>query len=299
MSNDKRKLMFQHSSFIYKSLLLTAFTGCVLAACMSKPAVQLRWDAQAHSVYHFASENFPQEMDIDVGAMLATPALLQAKISELKSLPLDPPSFPIQLDMEPEAHGQISVLAKNIRVEYPSPASDDDEQLRREMQEATVGLVQLNTIINQYGVNQNHFIKPLQNNLVNMMFRVPDYPVTVGEHWQIPVVLSSLNTPFLADRAHRDNKVWIKSISNDPVAGRVAEIVYLLQEKISGKRQHFTTEPATPFEVSATYFAVGEYQIEGHKWLSYIGRLDTTVESFRTVSLIALAPVDASNRDPK
>lgn len=266
---------------------------------MSKPAVQLRWDVQAHSVYRFTNQNFPQEMDVDVGAMLASPTLLQAKIDEIKSLPLDPHFFPVQLDMEPEAHRQISVLAKNRRVDYPSQASDEGEQRHREMQEATVGLVQLNTIINQYGVNQNHFIKPLQNNLVNMMFRVPDYPVTVGEHWQIPVVLSSLNTPFLADRAHRDNNVWIKSISNDPVAGRVAEIVYLLQEKISGKRQHFTTEPTTPFEVSATYFAVGEYQIEGHKWLSYVGRLDTTVESFRTVSLIALAPVDALDRDPQ
>lgn len=291
--------MCVHSRFSFKALLFTALTGCVLAACTFKQTVHLRWDVQANSMYRVTNQSFPREMDVDVSAMLATPALLQAKINELKSLPLEPRSFPMQLKMTPDANGQISVLAKNMRVDYPDQASDGNEQQRRKMQEATAGLIQLNTTINQYGVNQKFYTKPLQNNLVTLMFRLPDHPVSVGDHWQIPIVLSSLNTPFLADHTHRDNNVWINAIREDPEAGRVAEIVYLLQENISGQRQQFTTEPVTPFKVTSTYFAVGEYQIETHRWLSYVGRLDTAVGVLRTISLIALAPVDVLDKDSK
>lgn len=293
------KKIFRHSGFGLGVFLLAPLMSCSLIACTSKPAVDLRWDVQAHSVYRITNQSFPREMDVDVDAMLANPALLQVKIDELKSLPLDPRYFPMQLKMDPDAHGKISLLAENVHINYHEPAGDENEKRRREMQEAAVGVVQLNTTINQFGVNQNLFTKSLQNNLVSLMFRLPEHPASVGEHWQIPVVLSSLNTPFLADHTHRDNKVWINTVREEPGGGRVAEIVYLLQEDISGQRQQFTTEPATPFKVTSNYFAVGEYQIERHKWLSYVGRLDAAVGILRTVSLIALAPVDSSDKAGK
>jgi len=260
-------------------------TGCAAGA-----TIQLRWDIHAKSNYRVTKTVFPRDIPIDVGMLLENSESLKNKINELKSLALKTSTFPINLEMIPAKNSNIDVLAKTANIQYTTPASDKDELRRRKMQNKMIGVVQLNTSINQYGKVQHPYLKQQQYNLVTELFLFPDHPVTVGEKWQLPVTLTSLNTPFLADKTQRVNKVWVNSIEDKPGIGKVAEIVYLIEEKIEGNRQQLVTDTPSPFEVNSSYFAVGEYQIDARKWLRYVGRLETTVGSIRNVNLIALVP---------
>jgi len=240
---------------------------------------------------------FPLDMDVDVDAMLASPEVLRARIDELKALELAPQAFPMRLTLKGGTEGRIEVLAKSARVTYDSEAADENERLLREMQEKMVGMVQLNTAIDRHGESLSPYLKSGQSNLVRMLFWFPDHPVTEGDQWQLPLVLTSLNTPFLADKTHRDNRVWINAIRERPGIGKVAEVVYLLREEIEGHQQMSIEDPREPFKFSSTYFAVGEFALDEHRWLRYVGRMDVFALSIiRTIELIALMPSDEAAR---
>lgn len=265
------------------------------AGCVNNPSVRLSWDEHAHSIYRMTRQPFPSDMEVDVDAMLTRPEVLQAKIDELKALELDPRTFPMQLTLEGGAEGRIEVLGKSARVTYGTEAADENERFLREMQEKMVGMVQLNTAIDRHGESRNPYLKSGQSNLVRMLFWFPDHPVEEGEHWQLPLVLTSLNTPFLADKTHRDNRVWINAIRERPGIGKVAEVVYLLREEIEGQQQMFVTDRAEPFRVTSTYFAVGEFSLDEKRWLRYVGRHDFAPGIIRTIELIALMPPDETD----
>jgi hypothetical protein len=259
--------------------------------------VTLSWDERAYNVYRLTRESFHREMKLDIDAMLANPEVMQTMITELKSLEPESKRFPIRLTLEGDNAYRIEVLAKNAKMAHNAEAVDENERLLREMQKKTEGLVQLNTVIDHHGENLHPYLKNGQSNLLTMLFRLPDHPVRVGEHWRLPLqVLTSLNTPFLADRTHRDNQVWINAVTERPGIGKVAEIVYLLREEIEGKKQMFVQDTPESFKSSSSYFAVAEFAVDEHRWLRYVGRLDSTVDFIRTVHLIALMPAGEPNR---
>jgi ribosomal protein S6E (S10) len=267
-------------------LLALNVTGCATA-----PTVTLSWDEQVKSVYRITREAFPREMALDIDAMLANPEVMQAKIAELKTLELDPRTFPMRMTLKGSAAGRIEVLTKNAKVAYANEATDENERRQRKIQEKTVGLVQLNTAIDRQGKNLNPYLKNGQANMVAMIFRLPGDPVALGDSWRLPLVLSTLNTPFLADETRRDNRVWINAVSERPGVGKVAEIVYLVREKIEGKRQLSIKDTPEPFVFNSSYFAVGEFAVDKQRWLRYIGRLDVAALGLiRSVDLVALLP---------
>lgn len=280
-----------------KSIIISAVVLLALhcAGCASNRSVRLSWDEHTHSTYRFTRQPFPLDMELDVDAMLASPEVLQAKIDELKALELDPQTFPMQMTLERGEEGGIEVLAKNARVIHSGEAADENERFLREIQEKTVGMVQLNTTIDRHGNSLNPYLKRGQSNLVWMLFWFPDYPVAQGAQWRLPLVLTSLNTPYLADKRRRDNRVWVNAISERPGIGKVAEVVYLLREEIEGYRQMFVTDRAEPFRATSTYFAVGEFSVDEKRWLRYVGRHDFAPSIIRTIDLIALMPADEAD----
>lgn len=269
-------------------VILLALTG---TGCAVNDKIALRWDPQAHDAYRLNRGPFPREMELDVDAMLATPEVMQAKIEELKSVELDAATFPMRLRLDAAEEGRIEVVAQNARVEYAAEPKDEEERYFRDMQERSVGLVQLNTVIGEQGNNLNPYLKSQQKNTVAMLLYLPDRPVRVGERWRLPLqALTYLNTVFLADSASRDNRVWVNRVTERAGVGRVAEIVYLLREAVEGKRQAFVHDEPQPFSTEMTYFAVGEFALDEHRWLRYIGRLESTLLFVNSVDIFALLP---------
>lgn len=262
--------------------------GC--ATYLNGESVALRWDDRVRTVYRMTRQPFPREMKLDVDAMLSSPDRLEAKVAELKALELASRSFPMRLTLEGDGKGRIEVLAKNAPVTHASEAFDENERHLREIQKKTVGLVQLNTTIGPHGENLNPFLKSGHVNTVKMLLRLPDDPVAPGASWRLSLVMSVLNTPFLADKTQRDNRVWVNAVIERPGVGKVVEIVYLLREEIEGNRQIEIADRPEPFKYVSTYFAVGEFAVDEHRWLRYVGRLETGIGIFRNVSLVALLP---------
>lgn len=280
---------------IYQTLFALAALCC--AGCASSPKVELNWNGSVKTVYRMTREPFPIDLELDVDRMLTKPEEMQAMVAKFKALKIDPPTLPMRLTLEGDAEGRIELLARNAEIDSVTEAADESERFLGEMREKTVGLVQLNTAINRHGENLTPYLKSGQSNLVKMLSWLPEHPVAVGERWRLPLVLTSLNTPFLADETQRDNKVWVNAINQRPGVGGVAEIVYLVREKIEGHRQLSIKETAKPFKFESTYFAVGEFALAEHRWLRYAGRLDVAAMGmFRTVDLIALMPENEANR---
>jgi hypothetical protein len=218
------------------------------------------------------------------------------KIQQLKAVPLDADKFPMLLTLDNMPGDLIKVLAVNAPVTDNSIAQSEVERQMREMQKQLAGVVQLNTVIDKYGKNKTLYTKQQQYNLVSMIFRLPEHPVAVGDNWELPIVLTRLNTPFLADQTDRINKVWVRSITDQEGIGSVAEIVYLLQEKISGFSQIYNNEKPKPFKIVSTYFAVGDFVVSEHRWLRYIGRLEADVGLVRTADIIAILPTNQGSQ---
>lgn len=265
-----------------------------IVSCTDDTGVQLDWDIPETQTYHITRESFPGDLVVDAAAMLADKKLLDKNLSALKAISLNPATFPMLLEMRKTPSNEIMIIAKNVVPKSNTDASDEDSNLQK-LQQSSAGLIQLNTKIDLSGKNLHSFLKPQQKNFVNLLFKLPELPVKAGDVWELPVNLSELSTAFIANETQRYNQVWINSVKNLNGKGKVLEIVYLLQENITGTRQQLTTDEPKPFSIVANYFAVGEYHIEKRQWLTYRGRLDTSVGVFRNIELIALSPVLETN----
>jgi len=273
-----------------KNLAVLSLLVLLTMSCSSDSNVLLRWDPSGSHYYRLTKDVFPIAINVDIDAMLNDPELLVNKVMALRNIPLSAEKMPMQLSMQPGKDDEIEVLAKNVNIIYDSPAKDENEQRQRQRQERLDGVVQLNTAINESGRIQHNFNKNLQRNLVAFLFHLPEKKIAVGDSWDIPVTLSSLNTPFLADTTQRINKVWLDNISEVPGYGKVATVIYLIKENIEGYKQHTVTQEPEPFKVTATWFAVGEFILDENQWLRYTGRLETVIGEYNYSELIAMVP---------
>lgn len=264
----------------------------LLSGCVTDSELVLEWDNNSALFYKVTRKPFPIKMNVDVEVMLASNEILQKQIKKLKSIPVDHAVTPLRLSMTPDKNDSIDILAINTKISYSAPPANEKEKKQRQLQALKVGVVQLNTTISNRGWILGRYTKPQQKNFITLLFYLPGR-ISRDATWEAPVTLTSLNTSFIADKTERINKVWVNSIKHTSKHGAIAEIVYLVQEKIYGDRNRMVNEAPIPFKIISSYFAVGEFLIDKQQWKSYRGRLDSTSGLFRNVSFYGLIPEDA------
>lgn len=248
------------------------------------------WDVHSKQEYRLSNESNPKESNTDLEQLLSDPALLQKAIDELNEIHIGADRLPIKVTLEPANGDQLRILAVSQAVQYNTAPENETERARRELHNRQAGLVQLNTVINRFGENQNAFLKQQQANLVAFLFQLPAAELQQGTQWQLPVTLTSLSTAFIGDKTRRINKVWVHSFAESN-NGPVAEIVYLLAEYIEGHQQQLTIDNPVPFVAQSGYFAVGQFEINTKRWRRYAGRLESSFGAFKDSNLIVLLPV--------
>ncbi len=266
-----------------------------LTACGLQPSVQLNWQSDVLAHYRASTGAFPVDMKVDINKLLQDPELLDSQIQQLRSLPLEVGKLPIQVQITGKSKNDIEVNMTLASISYDTEPKDEVERLHREQLAKNVGSPQLYTRVNEKGQNRLFYLKPFQKNLVSLLFEFPDEDQQVGDSWTLPVTLTSLNTAFIADNTERINKIWLRSIKDVDGEGRVAEIVYLLSEKVKGEIRYKVDEKGVErFDVESTYFAVGDFLLDQHRWKRYTGRLFSDFGLYQSVSLIAMHPKEGT-----
>jgi hypothetical protein len=140
------------------------------------------------------------------------------------------------------------------------------------------GNVVLRGKVSSAGELLSFYYKSSQNNLISILFELPNKPIKVGDKWKLKVDMISMDQNFVADTLFKKNEVRLdKIIEKD--GDQIAIIKYDIEEYVSGD---FGNGLMTMFEgkndkktfMKMTHKATGYFSINKGMWIEYDGIME-------------------------
>jgi hypothetical protein len=157
-----------------------------------------------------------------------------------------------------------------------SIAKSDEEIMELKYRKAIEGSLQLLSDIQPNGRSQSFYLTKKQQNIVSMLFGLPDSPISAGYSWQLPVYMIELGNGFIVNQAKRNNKACLLRTESLQDGEILAHIIYTFYESVEG---YYELKPnpnvqPPPYELRATYLAYGVFSVNRGNWMNYAGILE-------------------------
>ncbi len=143
------------------------------------------------------------------------------------------------------------------------------------------GNVVLRGKVSSAGELLSFYYKSSQNNLISILFELPNKPIKVGDKWKLKVDMISMDQNFVADTLFKKNEVRLdKIIEKD--GDQIAVIKYDIEEYVSGDFGDFGNGLMTMFTgksdkktfMKMTHQATGYFSINKGMWIDYDGNME-------------------------
>ncbi|ARU54320.1 hypothetical protein OLMES_0213 [Oleiphilus messinensis] len=204
-----------------------------------------------------------------------TRAVLDAYILNLTSI-APPKAFPLTVSISTSTFAplKIDVLPSDLTW-YSNPVT----QLERNYNELArdqFWIHKVSSDISLTGSILSFHLSDTKKSFLSTMFSLPESAIEVGESWDVPYThLIELSNGVTVKEAERFNKGILLSYGANTGEEIFAEIVYVIQERISGfysLRPHDSRVAKSAFEIIGTYIAYGKFLVEKGCWDYYVGQ---------------------------
>jgi hypothetical protein len=170
---------------------------------------------------------------------------------------------------------QVKMVGAPMSSDEVTP-KNDEERMEQRYRKAIEGSLQLLADIQPDGTPQSFYLTKKQQNVVSMLFGLPDSPISVGDQWHLPIYMIELGNGFIVDQAKRLNNACLIKLEPQNDGDELAHIVYTLYESVEG---YYELKPIPnitppPFGLRATYLAYGVFSVKKGNWLRYAGILE-------------------------
>ncbi len=142
------------------------------------------------------------------------------------------------------------------------------------------GNVVLRGKVSSTGELLSFYYKSSQNNLISILFELPNKPIKVGDKWKLKVDMISMDQNFVADTLFKKNEVRLDKIMEKD-GDQIAVIKYDIEEYVSGD---FGNGLMTMFAgksdddkktfMKMTHQATGYFSINKGMWIEYDGNME-------------------------
>ncbi len=155
--------------------------------------------------------------------------------------------------------------------------TDTNENIFSGMAEMN-GNVVLRGKVSQNGELLSFYYKSAQNNLVSILFELPNKPVKVGDKWSLNVDMIAMDQNFIADTLFKRNEVYLDKII-EKNGDQIAVIKYDIEEFVSGNFGNglmtmFTGKSDEKTYMKMTHQAIGHFSINKGMWIEYDGDME-------------------------
>lgn len=252
-------------------ILIFALTGCT-----AQDKVLLRWSSTSDKVYNYEVliDAYPEQLKLTAnGYEPSEQSVFDSKlVGQLKGIPL-PEHMPLLASVRSKSKDVFEVSVVRAEPVFEGEPKNGEEKLERELQKKMAGTLQLLSDMNASGDVLSFYLVQKQKNLISLFFKLPNRPINVGDEWKVPVNLVELGNGYIVENARRYNRATLMSLYSEPKLGRVAQIMYVINEDLNGKYQlkPNTDQTAPTFNIKASYIAFGEFVVEQGYWNHYIG----------------------------
>lgn len=140
------------------------------------------------------------------------------------------------------------------------------------------GNVVLRGKVSSTGELLSFYYKSSQNNLISILFELPNKPIKVGDKWKLKVDMISMDQNFVADTLFKKNEVRLdKIIEKD--GDQIAVIKYDIEEYVSGDFGNglmtmFAGKSDKKTFMKMTHQATGYFSINKGMWIEYDGNME-------------------------
>lgn len=164
----------------------------------------------------------------------------------------------------------FNVKSVSIKPEYSAPAKTIEEKQFREFTNNRAGYVEVLADLDKYGNNLSFFLNQQQRNFLTFVFSLPRKNLKAGDSWNLPVNLLYISNGFVSTSTMKDSKVTLDKIREDKNGDTIAELFYILAEKVEGQFEYSATD-IIPLTTEYAYIAYAEFNISKGRWDKYIG----------------------------
>tara|TARA_R110002124_G_scaffold106808_1_gene258941 strand:+ start:2710 stop:3537 length:828 start_codon:yes stop_codon:yes gene_type:complete len=122
------------------------------------------------------------------------------------------------------------------------------------------------------------YYKSSQNNLISILFELPNKPVKVGDKWNLKVDMIGMDQNFVADTLFKKNEVYLdKIIEKD--GDQIAIIKYDIEEFVAGDFGNemmvmFMKDSDEKTFMRMTHKAIGHFSVNKGMWIEYDGNME-------------------------
>jgi hypothetical protein len=139
------------------------------------------------------------------------------------------------------------------------------------------GNVVLRGKVSSTGELLSFYYKSSQNNLISILFELPNKPIKVGDKWKLKVDMISMDQNFVADTLYKKNEVRLEKIIEKD-GDQIAVIKYDIEEYVSGDFGNglmtmFAGKSDKKTFMKMTYQATGYFSINKGMWIEYDGNM--------------------------
>ena len=141
------------------------------------------------------------------------------------------------------------------------------------------GNVVLRGKVNSEGELLSFYYKNSQNNLISILFELPNKPIKVGDKWSLNIDMIGMDQNFVADTFYKKNEVRLDKIINKD-GDRIAVIIYDIEEYASGDFGNslmatmVTGESDKKTFMKMSHKATGFFSMNKGMWIDYDGIME-------------------------
>tara|TARA_R110000744_G_scaffold379463_1_gene497695 strand:+ start:653 stop:1486 length:834 start_codon:yes stop_codon:yes gene_type:complete len=140
------------------------------------------------------------------------------------------------------------------------------------------GNVILRGKVSSTGELLSFYYKSSQNNLISLLFELPNKPIKVGDKWKLKVDMISMDQNFVADTLYKKNEVRLEKVIEKD-GDQIAVIKYDIEEYVSGDFGNgimtmFAGKSDKKTFMKMTHQATGYFSINKGMWIEYDGNME-------------------------
>ncbi len=257
-------------------LICLSLAGCAT----TEKGVLLRWnpDLVEEVVYNTLIHEPSPEQALGVHGfdIIDNPVLREQVKHQLAAIKI--PYTAVETTLKKRGE-HLRVLAINVDPKPATAFADGKVGVKPIKRWFRTGAIRLQADIDTKGALESFFYQRDLRNNYSFLFRLPDNPVKVGDHWQIPLHIIGMNSILPPHETYHINQVSLESMSRDEAGNLVATLFYVAAEHVDSPYYNPPLYDTHPIIRRGSFIGLGEFYVEKGYWKRFTGQrvMDVTM----------------------
>lgn len=252
-----------------KKFLLLLIIPIFSANAQQNQTIDLRWKITDTLTYKTVMKDITVEQEPE---KKKTDTIFEKATDYFKKIQKEVGNLKYETKLYPDKNGNVDIAMLLKRNKTDTSGNFITEMAKMN------GNVTLRGKVSPEGELLSFYYKNSQNNLISILFELPNKRVKLGDKWSLKVDMIGMDQNFVADTFYKKNEVWLDKII-DKDGDQIAVIKYDIEEYVSGDFSNglmkmFSGKDNKKTFMKMTHQATGYFSINKGMWMEYEGIME-------------------------